>query len=157
MGVSRRVGRPTPFQLCTLIGVSRYRALRPRALVEADIEVRFPCRVVYVRDNAMVEGVLRCKVLIEPPDGEAVPEDSVVEPSGYESDSEVGDPTDDPGATPRYEQEKLSTAIADEYDALNLEVDRLLFQLDYLRNCTTEHGKAIDQVGHGIQKTSRPP
>lgn len=39
------------------------------------------------------------------------PEDLAVEPLGQESDSEVDDPTDDPGATPRYEREEPPTVV----------------------------------------------
>lgn len=82
---------------------------------------------------------------------------SGTQPLSRENGSVLRGLIDDLGASHRYEQEEFPTVVVDERDVLKLQVDGLSFQLDSPRNGTTEHGSALDQLGHAIQKTPRPP
>lgn len=50
-----------------------------------------------------------------------------------ESDHEVRDPMDDPGAAPRYEREEFPAAAADEHEDLSGEVGRYCSSLPRAR------------------------
>lgn len=87
---------------------------------------------MYACGSKTVEGVRRCRVLeleakvnalaeaglIEPPDGAASPEDSVVMPPRCASDDEASDPAHDPSTTPAHMRKFFPTATPDEHDAL---------------------------------------